>query len=425
MFLLVVLAGCTPTSYEKAHALANVNGSISSYEAASQYGNGVSSKKAASEGSKEKRLVSSRSAEGLDIPPDLVIPDRSVLIALNRLFGTALGIITPYQTEVTWISSPRLIENVQLSRSEGRLVSYLVIEGLNPGNNYIEIVNLTTRNTQKVKARDGFAIAGYFLETEGKRIVFTEVGLQGTSSRQASWHLSTANLETGMVKEILGSQTPQAPEETLFIPFAWSDQTPEIFLYGTRPFSGGWGKGIWTIQLDGSGLRQLLPESRYTVLPLLSPDGLQLAYLASDMESLPTKYIAGSGAPPGNVLMIRDLRTGAERAIIRIAEQTFNAMAWSLDNEKLILSRQEWYGNHLQDTGVISISVKTHLTEELTALPPLASINSIMDYGQDGAIIWVNKHQKGSDLVFIKKSSTPAIILSVPDGQINMVGYLK
>ena len=369
-------------------------------------------------------LVSALKQNGPDKVEDLPLPSGSALISVNRLFGATMGIVGPDYKAVTSSSTPRPIENIQVSQG-ARTVAYLVLDGLNPANNYIETIDLVTRRTQQIKASDGFAILGYTLEPGGKHLAFTEVGLRGLSSRQASWHLLIADLEKGWAREVIKSETHPVPEETVFIPFAWSTQIGEVYLYGMHPFGGGWGHGVWGVQPDGTGLRQLITESKFVRLPLLSPDGLQFAYLSSDIESLPRKYIPGVGAPPANTLITMNLKTGQEQVIAQIKEQTFGVMAWARNSDELILTRQEWKDNNLLDISLVAIPVKGAGEREIIALSQPSSITDIFDNGKDGALLWVNKVPNGLDLLLKKRDTPPISILSLPDGQIKIVGYLK
>ena len=424
LIIFLVLSACSPLLGRKPQTPAQA-GNPSTVQDMSNHGDTcLLTVRPLDEAPPANLLVSSSKQNGQEKIEDLPVPSGSALVSINRLFGTTLGIVGPDYKAVTSASSPQPIENIQVSRG-ARTVAYLVLDGLNPANNYIETIDLGARQTWQIKASDGFAILGYTLEPGGKRLAFTEVGLRGSSSRQASWHLLIADLEKGWAREVIKSETHPVPEETVFIPFAWSTQIGEVYLYGMHPFGGGWGHGIWSVQPDGTGLRQLITESKFVRLPLLSPDGLQFVYLSSDIESLPRKYIPGIGAPPGNTLITMNLKTGQEQVIAQIKERTFGAMAWTRNSDELILTRQEWQDNNLYDTGLVAIPVKGTEEREIIALSQPSSITNIFDYGNDNAVLWVNKGQKGSDLLLQKRDTATTSILSVPDGRIKIIGYLE
>lgn len=424
LILLLLLSACSPLFDKKPQAMSPAGNPPTAQEMANHGDTCLLTVRPLAEAPPANPLVASLKRNGQDTVAYLPIPSGSALVSINQLFGATLGTVRPDCKAIVSSSAPRSIENVQVSRG-AKTVAYLVLDGLNPANNYIETVDLGARQTWQIKATDGFAITGFSLETGGKQLAFTEVGLRGASSRQAAWHLLIADLEKGWAKEIIKSETHPVPEKIVFTPFAWSTRIGEIYLYGMHPFGGGWGRGIWGVQPDGTGLRQLLTESKFVRLPLLSPDGLQFAYLSSDIESLPKQYIPGIGAPPGNTLLTMDLKTGQEQVVAQIKEKTFGAMAWSRSSGELILTRQEWQDNSFADTSIIAVPVTGTGEREIVALSQPASITDIFDHDKDGALLWVNKGQKGSDLLLIKRDTAPTRILSVPDGQIKIVGHLE
>ncbi|MDO8635321.1 MAG: hypothetical protein Q7R34_03620, partial [Dehalococcoidia bacterium] len=105
--------------------------------------------------------------------------------------------------------------------------------------------------------------------------------------------------------------------------------------------------------------------------------------------------------------------------------QTFGALAWARNGNELVLSRQEWKDNNLTDTSIVAITVKEGKERVIVALSQPSSITGIFDYGKDGALLWVSKGQTGTDLMLKKRDTAPTSILSVPDGQIKIVGYLE
>ncbi|MDO8637424.1 MAG: hypothetical protein Q7R34_14530, partial [Dehalococcoidia bacterium] len=321
LILLLALSSCSPLFDKKPQAPAPA-GNPSAVQGMANHGDTcLLTVRPLDEAPPANLMVSSSKQNGQDRVEDLPVPSGSAMVSINRLYGATLGFVRPDYKAIISSSSARPIENIQVSQG-ARTVAYLVVDGLNPANNYIETVDLGARQTWQIKATDGFAILGFTLEPGGKRMAFTEVGLRGTSSRQASWHLLIADLEKGWAQEVIKSETHPVPEETVFLPFAWSTQTGDIYLYGVHPFGGGWGHGVWGVQPDGTGLHQLITESQFVRLPVLSPDGLQFAYLSSDIETLPARYIPGIGAPPGNTLVVMDLKTGQEQVIAQIKEQT-------------------------------------------------------------------------------------------------------
>lgn len=303
------------------------------------------------------------------------------------------------------------------------LAAYLVVEGINPANNYIEAVSLDRRGTKRIKPSPGFAIFGFTLAPHGPQLVYLEVGLKGGSSRQASWRLMRADLASGQVRLMLASGSGQGPADLGPIPFAWSARTGEIYFYSVRPFSGGWNQGVWAMPSDGSQLRLVLPPDKYCHLPQLSPDGARLAYLNTDAELLPQGYFPGLRTLPGNSLQVLDLVTSQETVIARAKEAAFGAFAWSHDGREIVVSQQEWRQEDFRDVAIIAVPADGSGQPEILVLPQPSSITDIKQC-QDKALLWVNQAKEGAELMVKGAGLAAEKVLTLPQGRLSVAACL-
>ena len=352
------------------------------------------------------------------------IPPGSVLIAVNRVYGSTVGVVMPDNRILMSDSPAASVDNVQASRLGPRL-AYIPMPGIDPGDNFIETVDLSSGRTQHVKAAKGFAIFGFALAPDGKLVALSEAALAGTSSQQVSWRLLTADMQSGQVRQVMSSDNaPADMGESVPVPFAWSQTTGDVYLRALRPFRGGGGEGIWAMRPDGSGLRRLLQENEFVGMPLLSADGARFAYLASDLEALPAGLVSSVGEPPGNIVLVMDLKTGQARVVSKEKDRAIGPLAWSRDGGALITSRREWVDDRLRDTAIVAFSVEDSSERQVLSLPQDSNVRNIFDLGIYG-LLWVNEGREGSDLMVSRGTGPLASILTIPRGQIKIVGYLN
>lgn len=351
-------------------------------------------------------------------------PPGSTLIAVNRVYGSTVGVVMPDNRVLMPGSPAASLDNVQVSRA-GQRLAYISMPGIDPADNFIETVDLFTGRAQQVKAARGFAIFGFALAPDGKFFALSEVAMAGTSSQQVSWRLLTADMQSGQVRQVMSSDNaPADMGESVPVPFAWSELTGDVYLRAARPFRGGGGEGIWAMRPDGSGLRRLLQENEFVGMPLLSPDGARFAYLASDLEALPAGLVSSVGEPPGNIMLVMDLKTEQARVVSNEKDRAIGSLAWSRDGGALITSRREWVEDRLRDTAIVAFSVEDSSERQVLSLPQDSNVRDIFDLGIYG-LLWVNEGREGSDLMVSRETGPWASILTIPRGQIKIVGYLN
>ena len=91
---------------------------------------------------------------------------------------------------------------------------------------------------------------------------------------------------------------------------------------------------IWSAPMNGDGAAVNLTESNpaWDTQPVLSPDGKSLAYLAMSRPGFEADRFQ---------IMIRDLESGATRALAADWDRSISSLAWSPDSASLIVNAQD------------------------------------------------------------------------------------
>jgi hypothetical protein len=181
------------------------------------------------------------------------------------------------------------------------VVAYLVLPGLDPTQNYIEVRELTRESGWQIKAEEGNAIFGFALEPQGTHLVYLEADARAVRAR-IPWWVVDVDLATGAKTVMLdGAQTGAVG----LLPLDWSLEM--ILFRGLTPFTEQY-HGLWATDPDGSNLRPIVAEADYIDLPRLSPEGDRLALLVSDPSALPAAR-RQAGEPPANIIQILEPRS--------------------------------------------------------------------------------------------------------------------
>jgi len=223
------------------------------------------------------------------------------------------------------IAGPLVVDPRSVVFRAGAL-AYLVMPGLDPTGNYIEVDELARGEGWQIRPEAGSAIFGFALDPQGTRLVYLEADTRVAGAR-IPWWVIGADLASGAKTVILDGAQLGA---VAFLPLDWSPKM--ILLRGLTPFSDQH-HGLWVARPDGSGLRQVATEADYVGGPRLAlrPDGDHLALLASDPSALPVaRQMAGAGEPPANLLRILDLRSAQFTVVLPpIPERGLAAAEWT------------------------------------------------------------------------------------------------
>lgn len=374
---------------------------------------------------------SKKALQGLSVLPDKVVnqerafsaalPKRGIVLALTRWGATTLAVFD-FSTEALVPLRTATTGEPLVSMAADKL-AYLVREGINPADNYIEILDLRQNGRQLVRPAKDFAILGFALSPNGSRLAYSEINLRLSNSRRGYWRTGFANLERHEADILLAAGKDDLSEEGVPIPFAWSSRRREVYLRRLLPFRGMVSQGIWAMKTDGSGLRRILPEPTYTGLPLLSPLGDDLAYLATKIDALPRAFIPSPGPPPGNVLVVMSLQSGEQKIWAHEVGAAFGAFAWSSAGKEIVIAQREWLEGRFRDGAFLRVSRENSLQAKKIAYGPTTRVADIR-VCRDRSFFWVEEDKTGASLRGDKTGSKPATLLTLPEGEIRLVGCL-
>ncbi len=352
----------------------------------------------------------------------VALPRRGFLLALSRWGSTTLAVFDASTKELIPFTTAGTGE-LLVSPAAGR-IAYLVREGVTPTKNYIQIADLKKRKTQIVKPADDFAFLGFSLSQSGERLAYAQINLRRSRSDRLFWRLGLADLSDYETHVVFTSGQDIFPREEMPVPFASSASTGKIYLQGLLPFRGMATRGIWSMSTDGSGMRRILPGPSYTGLPRLSFAGTNLAYLSSSVEAMPRDYIAGPGAPPGNILAVTNLHTGEQSILSRQSAAAYGVFAWSATGKEILVSRQEWREGRFQDAALLKVS-KGSLSELLKIAPsPTLHVTGIDECSGSDFFFWVEQDDAGARLLGAKAAGGPSLFLAFPEGKIHLIGCI-
>jgi hypothetical protein len=348
------------------------------------------------------------------------LPRKGVLVALIRWGLTTLGIFDASSRTLFPLATRETGELV-VSQAADRL-AYLVREGPNPARNYIEILNLQQREILVVQPASDYAILGFVLNSTGQQLSYAAVNLRTSRSTRMTWRTGVADLEEHETRLSLSSVPHKAPVEGIPVPFAWPIGG-QVYFQGLLPFRGMVRQGIWTVKPDGAALQNVLPEPAYTGIPRLSPDGSRLAYLATDMESLPKEYLAAPGTPPGNVLAVMTLATGEKSEWTRKTGAALGVYAWSATGEEILAVQQAWLEGRFRDVEILRIRENRPVSiRKIDQSQSFKNVTAILEC-RGGSLFWVEKDRASAKL-YARTNQVSDILLDLPGGEIQVLGCL-
>jgi hypothetical protein len=350
------------------------------------------------------------------------LPQKGLLVAMIRWGATTFGVVDVSNGQ--WIQlRTKPTGPLFFSQRAGRL-AYLVREGVDPANNYIEILDRRLGNTLVVKPAADHAILGFALAPDGKKLAYAAMNIQRSRSTDVNWHVGVADLERHETHVTLTSSSKKIPEEGIPVPFEWSHQTGRIYLQGWLPFRGMIKQSIWAASPDGKQLIKVIPETSYVGIPSLSPDGSRFSYLANDPDSLPRNYLPPPGPPPGNMLSVINLVSGEKTPWARAAQRAFGAHAWSANGEEVLAVEQDWLEGRFRDDEIRRIGkVSSMSIAKIDQSRSLKRITGLLAC-PDHELFWVERERSSSRLYSRSSKSAQAsgVLYDIADGTIQLLG---
>lgn len=366
-------------------------------------------------GTATSAITSADPVESRPLPPSAL-----ALLAISRWGVVTIASVGP-DGEVTDLTTEgRPIDEGQLSYA-GHTLAYLVLEGINPADNFIAVVDLSTGRSRAVHPSGGFAIFGFVLSPTGQQLVYLEVSMTG-GSQAIPWQVYLVDLVKGEREVVLRGVQTREGQNPAQVPIAWSATRGEIYTRGIVPYQWNVGQGIWAVRPDGSGMRPILSEMDYVELPRLSPDGTRLAYLASEPDYLPRDYLAGPAAPPPNILKVMDLATGQEHIAAHEEGGAYGSFLWAPDAAHFLLRQARWEDGAFQPRAILSLASEgsepqeglTLVSEERGTIGPFRPCAG-------GDLLYVVRGDRGAELRLKRGDEQPSVLFSLPDGDIHFI----
>ena len=354
--------------------------------------------------------------------PAGALPQQGVIVALMRWGETTLGVFDVASAKVIPLAT-RETGALVFSQSGNRLAA-LVREGPNPAKNHIEILDWRSGSRLIVEPATDDAVLGFALDGEGKQLSYAALNLRSSRSTHVTWRIGVLDLEREQARIAIDSAAEKIREEGIPVPFAWSGRTARLYLQGWSPFRGMIRQSIWALGSERGEPAKIVGALDYTGIPRLSPDGARLAYLGTDMGSLPADFVAAPGAPPGNLLSVMDLTTGEEAPWARGGKTAFGAYAWSAGGEEIVVADQAWLNGRFRDVEVRRIGQGTALSiAKIDQSQTGKEVASILEC-RERNLFWVEKERAAAKL-YTNKEKNSQLLFEFSDGAIQLLGCLN
>ncbi|MFQ6000219.1 MAG: TolB family protein [Anaerolineae bacterium] len=376
-------------------------------------------------------ITSVPTAPSLPPPPSLPtpvapLPESAVgLLAITQDASTTIMAVDP-RGQLTALTERRVLDTSRLS-FQSHVLAYLVLAGLDPADNFMEIINLVSGDRWRVHPSDGLAIFAHTLSPDGHLLVYLEVAMRG-SGPVPSWQVLIFDVEEGRSRLVLrsGDLDAQGGERGWAAePILWSDATGEIYFQALVPYKGYEGHGIWAMRPDGSNLHQILEEASYLGTPQLSPDGLRLAYLATDLTHLSLRYWPISGGPPAHLLKVISPLDGQETLLAQEEGEVYGGLAWSPHGSDILLSRGAWQGSSFRYRIILSVAADGSEQQVVVNLPP-EQPGTIVGFHScsTGGLLYLIREERGTRLMMRTGAASTSLLL-LPQSKIEIIACLQ
>ncbi len=351
--------------------------------------------------------------------PGPALPQQGIMVAFTRWGETTLGVFDVAGANLIPLAK-RATGALVVAQGDSRLAT-LVREGPNPARNHIEILDWRSGGSLIVEPATDDAVMGFILDAEGKQLSYATMNLRNSRSAHVTWRVGLLDLERQQARIVIDSAAEKIGEGGVPVPFAWSGRTGRLYLQGWSPFRGMIRQSIWALSPERGEPARIISAPNYTGVPRLSPDGARLAYLGTDMESLPADFVAAPGAPPGNRLSVMDLKTGGEDGWARGGKTAFGAFAWSADGMEVVAAEQAWHNGRFRDVEVRRIGKGTAVSvAKIDSFQSVKEVASILEC-RERNLFWVEKERAAAKL-YVNRGGISQLLFELPNGTIQLLG---
>jgi len=347
------------------------------------------------------------------------LPQQGVMVAFMRWGVTTLGVFDPSSAKMIPLAK-RETGALVVSQGGSRLAT-LVREGPSPARNHIEILDWRSGSGWIVEPATDDAVLGFAFDADGKHLSYATMNLRNSRSTHVTWRVGLLDLERQQARIVIDSAAEKIGEGGVPVPFAWSGRTGRLYLQGWSPFRGMIRQSIWALSPERGEPARIISAPNYTGVPRLSPDGARLAYLGTDMESLPADFVAAPGAPPGNRLSVMDLKTGGEDGWARGGKTAFGAFAWSADGMEVVAAEQAWHNGRFRAVEIRRIGKGTAVSvAKIDSFQSVKEVASILEC-RERNLFWVEKERAAAKL-YVNRGGISQLLFELPNGTIQLLG---
>jgi hypothetical protein len=347
------------------------------------------------------------------------LPQQGVVVAFTRWGETTLGVFDVAGAKMIPLAK-RETGALVVSQGGSRLAT-LVRESPSPARNHIEMLDWRSGSGWIVEPATDDAVLGFAFDADGKHLSYATMNLRNSRSTHVTWRVGLLDLERQQARIVMDSAAQKIGEEGIPVPFAWSSRTGRLYLQGWSPFRGMIRQSIWTMSPERGEPAKIIPAPNYTGVPRLSPDGARLAYLGTDMGSLPADFVAAPGAPPGNRLSVMDLKTGEEDAWARGGKTAFGTFAWSVSGEEVVVAEQAWLNGRFRDVEVRRVGKGTAVSvAKIDSSQSVKEVASILEC-RERNLFWVEKERAAAKL-YVNRGGISQLLFELPNGAIQLLG---
>ncbi len=136
--------------------------------------------------------------------------------------------------------------------------------------------------------------------------------------------------------------------------------------------------------------------------------------------------ITTPGAPPGNVLVVTDLRTGRNISLAEKPGAAFGCLRWSAASDEILVVRRHWLNGRFRDQGFLAGAKESAFQLGTTGFSP-SSDATVTDIArcESSSLFWVEKGVWGTRLRDAGADPEATTLLALDDGEIRVLGCLK
>lgn len=358
------------------------------------------------------------------------LPQQGVMVAFMRWGETMLGVFDVAGAKMIPLAK-RETGALVVAQGGSRLAT-LVRESPNPARNHIEILDWRNGGSLVIEPATDDAVLGFAFDAEGKHLSYATMNLRNSRSTHVTWRVGLLDLERQQARIVMDSAVQKIGEEGIPVPFAWSGppaerragRTGRLYLQGWSPFRGMIRQSIWALSPERGEPAKIVSAPNYVGTPRLSPDGVRLAYLGTDMGSLPAEFVAPPGAPPGNLLSVMDLTAGAEVPWARGGKTAFGTFAWSAGGEEVVAAEQAWLNGRFRDVEIRRIGKGTAVSvAKIDSSQSVREVAGIFEC-RERNLFWVEKERAAAKL-YVNRGEVSQLLFELPDGAIQLLGCVN